>query len=472
MNTDRNFKDMMNGAIADYTDAIRIEKIVDVSDTGASDMNIREERLRDGLRNQAIFHKYIETVIDGEYQTVKDAIEDIKYKKDECWINSLVDTYEGTELMKDGRRKHAKTLTREKVLELLNMSDEEFVEKGTSINQMEVVFEHFNIPVRLYNFNTELIYRYDPERRSTHRVRTFMGLVKNNHIYTMNYKLDSLSHITSPDTFELNASQHFYISDKEEPVKYQSFKHIDELLQMTEEEEYNLIEVYNDLPKVLYQLKSAKYEPYVKYDARCITNIKVKFRYRCITSIKVKFRYKKLKKTITCNIVSQELSRQTLHSQTLVNTSDEFNRMTEEMFKFNKALFKETHKSKYSELDVQILDEMRTIIPLGYFNQDVKEKNLMEADLNKAFTDAFIHIKLIPFFSEFDIWMPYEGEHIETPSNYTLYIVEVYDGNIFFNKKCNLVYGMFLKKLMNKNIKLKITTFTSPPSPSALDFLL
>ena len=214
------------------------------------------------------------------------------------------------------------------------------------------------------------------------------------------------------------------------------------------------------MPKVLYQLKSAKYEPYVKYDARCITNIKVKFR------------YKKLKKTITYNIVSQELSRQTLHSQTLVNTSDEFNRMTEEMFKFNKALFKETHKSKYSELDVQILDEMRTIIPLGYFNQDVKEKNLMEADLNKAFTDAFIHIKLIPFFSEFDIWMPYEGEHIETPSNYTLYIVEVYDGNIFFNKKCNLVYGMFLKKLMNKNIKLKITTFTSPPSPSALDFLL
>lgn len=237
-------------------------------------------------------------------------------------------------------------------------------------------------------------------------------------------------------------------------------EHIDELLQMTEEEEYSLIEVYNDLPKVLYQLKSAKYEPYVKYDARCITNIKVKFR------------YKKLKKIITYNIVSQELSRQTLHSQTLVNTSDEFNRMTEEMFKFNKALFKETQKSKYSELDVQILDEMRTIIPLGYFNQDVKEKNLMEADLNKAFTDAFIHIKLIPFFSEFDIWMPYEGEHIETPSNYTLYIVEVYDGNIFFNKKCNLVYGMFLKKLMNKNIKLKITTFTSPPSPSALDFLL
>ena len=63
-----------------------------------------------------------------------------------------------------------------------------------------------------------------------------MGLVKNNHIYTMNYKLDSLSHITSPDTFELNASQHFYISDKEEPVKYQSFEHIDELIQMTEEE--------------------------------------------------------------------------------------------------------------------------------------------------------------------------------------------------------------------------------------------
>ena len=97
----------------------------------------------------------------------------------------------------------------------------------------------------------------------------------------------------------------------------------------------------------------------------------------------------------------------------------------------------------------------------------------MEADLNKAFTDAFIHIKFIPvFFSEFDIWMPYEGEHIETMSNYTLYIVDVYEGNIFFNKKCNLVYGMFLKKLMNKNIKLKIKTFTSPPSPPALSIYI
>ena len=92
----------------------------------------------------------------------------------------------------------------------------------------------------------------------------------------------------------------------------------------------------------------------------------------------------------------------------------------------------------------------------------------MEADLNKAFTDALIHIKFIPFFSEFDIWMPYEGENIETMSNYTLYIVEVYEGHIFFNKKYNLVYGMFLKKLMNNNIKLKIKTFTSPSSPPAL----
>ena len=50
----------------------------------------------------------------------------------------------------------------------------------------ENVFKHFNIPVRLYNFRNEIIYRHDPEARSRERVATFNALVKNNHIYTLN----------------------------------------------------------------------------------------------------------------------------------------------------------------------------------------------------------------------------------------------------------------------------------------------
>ena len=58
------------------------------------------------------------------------------------------------------------------------MSDDGYIEKGATINQMENVFQHFNIPVRLYNFGNEIIYRYDPEARTRERIATFNALVK------------------------------------------------------------------------------------------------------------------------------------------------------------------------------------------------------------------------------------------------------------------------------------------------------
>ena len=449
LRSDDEFDRFMRGDIVNYVKAVRIESIEDVSDVGARDMDIREERLRDGS-NMSIYHRYIETEIDGEYHTIKEALENRRYRENECWINAFVDTFEGTELMRQKRGKLAKTLTREKVLELLNMSENEFVEEGASINQMEVVFKHFNIPVRLYDFCNHLIFRYDPVKRTEYRVKTFVALVKNNHIYTINFDLNSLSKKADVENFEFNISQNYYISDKDKPIKYKAFDNVDEILEMNEENAYHLIQIDNDMAKVLHQLKSARYEPYVKYQVGMISEIKVRFR------------FKKLKKTIHYNIVAQNLSKQTVHSEVIANNEEMYNRMTEEMFNFNKARFKENHKSKYSEVDVKILDECRTIVPNGYFNQDVKMKHLREVDENKAFTNAGGKIKEIPVFNEFDIWRKYMGENINKLHCLTLYLVEVDKGNIFFNKKFNLVYGKFLMKLLNKNVEIKIHYYKQP----------
>ena len=139
-----------------------------------------------------------------------------------------------------------------------------------------------------------------------------------------------------------------------------------------------------------------------------------------------------------------------------------YNRMTEEMFCFNKAMFKENHKPTYSDVDVKILDECRTIVPSGYFNDDVKMGKLREIDENKAFTNAGCKIKEIPVFNEFDIWKKYKGGNINQLHCLTLYLVEVGKGNIFFNKKFNLVYGKFLMKLLNRNIDIKIHYYKQP----------
>ena len=417
MSTDDTFKSELG--ILDYVDAIRIESIEDVSDTSAKDMNIREERLRESAGHFSIYHRYIETEVDTDYYTVKEAIENKSYKENECWINSLNEHYQGTELMREKRGKLAKTLSREKVLELIKMSDDEYIEKGATINQMENVFQHFNIPVRLYNFRNEIIYRYDPEARTRERIATFNALVKNNHIYTLKFNLKSLYQKIPIEKCN-PVSQNYYINDREKPVRYMAFNDIDEFLKLTDEEEYNLIQVDNDLVKTLYQLKSAKYEPFVKYQLGMLSEIKVRLR------------FKKLKKTIVYNIVAQDLSKQSLHCEVIVKSDDKYNRMTEAMFDFNKNnIFKEGHKSRYSEVDVKILNECRTIVPSGYLKKT--GRTITEIDENKAFTSALCDIVRIPVFSEFDCWMPFTDDiDIFKISSLTLYLVEVFEGNVLF----------------------------------------
>ena len=68
----------------------------------------------------------------------------------------------------------------------------------------------------------------------------------------------------------------------------------------------------------------------------------------------------------------------------------------------------------------------------------------MEIDISKAYAGAFMRIKDVSVFNEFDIWQPYNGEAIRKLS---LYVVEATEFDLFFNKQFNLVYGCFLKQL-------------------------
>ena len=105
------------------------------------------------------------------------------------------------------------------------------------------------------------------------------------------------------------------------------------------------------MAKVVHQFKSAGYEPFVKYDVGMISEVRARFK------------YKQLKKTVHYNITAQNLSKQTVHSQVSVCNEDVYNRIVEEFFKFNKSLFVGTHKSRYNEDIIKILDECRTIVP-------------------------------------------------------------------------------------------------------------
>ena len=457
MNSSSEFKEA-TGHLIEYADAIRIESVEIVeTDTGGYDE--REEPVQQG-NSISTYYRYIQTEVNAEAETMKEALNKQNYRENECWINALLENFEGTNLTREKRQqKNTKTLTRDKVLELLNMTEDEFINTGATINQMDKVFKFFNIPVRLYNFTGALIYEYNPESYEKGRVKIFRGLVKNNHIYLLNHDLETLRQIQPKDKYNAFTTSQFYITDKTEPVEYKMFDNVDELLNMTDKEEYALIHSDNDLVKVFHQLNEAGYKPHINYQAGRITNILCKFY------------YKKLKKYIKYNIVSQYLSQERVDEDVTTDNEEVYNKITTTMFHLQKELFKENHLSYYNEVDIQILKECKTIVPSGKFCKDVPMKKIKEIDINKAFTHAGGGIKYIPKFTQFDIFRPFD-ENCSTDqfNSLTLYIVEVYEGNIFFNKKYCLVYGKFLKKLLKHNIKLKILWYKQPSNIYKVDY--
>ena len=98
-----------------------------------------------------MYHEYIQTFFDPNASTIKEAIARNGYIENECWVNALVEHYKGCP-----RKKYQ--LTREKILDVLKVNEEEFNKNGASIEDMEVVFNHFTIPVRIFDINGNCIY--------------------------------------------------------------------------------------------------------------------------------------------------------------------------------------------------------------------------------------------------------------------------------------------------------------------------
>ena len=69
----------------------------------------------------------------------------------------------------------------------------------SSINEMDKVFKHFNIQARLYDIDSNFIYKHNPANFNCHSYITFNGLIKNNHIYALNHSLKSLKRKDSGD---------------------------------------------------------------------------------------------------------------------------------------------------------------------------------------------------------------------------------------------------------------------------------
>ena len=104
---------------------------------------------------------------------------------------------------------------------------------------------------------------------------------------------------------------------------------------------------------MLCDLVETGYEPKIRYEAGTISQIKLRFE----------------KKTYI--IATQNLVPSCIHGSVRVKCETTFNNMNKAMFKFNKALFNPLHKSFYTDTEIDVLNEYRTIVPSAKLQRQI-----------------------------------------------------------------------------------------------------
>ena len=380
-----------------------------------------------------MYHYTINTEMDVASDNLVDAIKNKKHTDGECWINTLIDHYEET--LMSSNKWESKRMTRDKKMKLMNFNEEEFKENGASVEDMERVFEEFKLTVRLYNCIGQKVYAFDPDKKNKN-VNVLFGMIKGNHIYTMNDNIKSIVQKELEENMKICASTDFRLNSKEKPVKYDFFNGIDDIMGIVEEnegeeKEVNLVSGKN-LNTVFCEFKRAKYEPKIIMGAG-----------GNVASLKVKFN------GLILNIRSQSLIDYAVDTCIGSNGADMFNKVNEAFFNFNKGMFNPNHKSYYHNDDLKIFSMAHSIAPSGYFESIIEGKDThIELDRRKAYTKSTMDVLEVPCFSEFDIWKKYDysKNDFNKMNALTLYLVKSKRRNLFFNRTYNLIYGKFLKK--------------------------
>jgi hypothetical protein len=305
-----------------------------------------------------MYHKYIDTKLDLECETFKDAIKNVSYVENECCINTLYDYY-STDLLNPYKKQKSYLITKQTILETLGKTEEN-IKEGIKLPELKLFFEKYNLQLRVINEFGKIIYKYDPEKRNRH-YKSMYCMVKGNHIYTLNDDIKSLEQKQQDNELKVvvTASKEFMTFENTEPVQCKMISHVDDILKIVRElksEEKNImnfIHQRDDLVEIMYELKNAGYEPKVMYQCGRITRLFIK-----VNSIIIIIRTQQL---LTCCI----------RGMICVSGEDVYNNMESAMVNFKKQLFKKEHKSYFTDLDINILNGYRTVANIGMLKQHI-----------------------------------------------------------------------------------------------------
>jgi hypothetical protein len=173
-------------------------------------------------------------------------------------------------------------------------------------------------------------------------------------------------------------------------------------LKKGEEPIYNSVLKDDNLNDFFFLLESQGYASAISHICCKLTNIRIQFK-------KIKF-----------IIRTQELIKNGFDGSICVDDEETYNKMNKSTNTIREQLFKPSHLSYYNKIDIDILDECRSIPPSGLLLNISNNANFVEIDISKAYTSELKKIDIIPVFTQFDKWIEYSNNGIE---DYTLYRV-------------------------------------------------
>ena len=420
------FRDLMESPNGEsYLHAMLVMKITKVS-TNTLEFEPKRQKNKDTNKVGA-YYMYSCTPMDLSKDTFKEAIQNMNYTKDECFINTLYDFYRETLLNPDRSRN---VVTRQSILETINMT-EETVKNGISIEDIVPFFVKHRLQLRVFDQFYHEVFKYDPPVRNHHN-KAMYCMMANGHIYTLNHnikRLEQKQDSECEDIKPLTTNSDYMVREDSKAAQAKMIDGIDDIVTIAKTIEIddsfklvNLIHRKDNLVKLLNDLREAGYNPGINFEAGKLTALKLSLN------------------GIFFIIQTQQLIKSAIDGVVVVEDEATYNAMNQAMTSFNHKIFMNGHKSFYTELDLDVLDEYRTRPIVGNIKAVSNKNDMVEIDISKAYTSALSQITEIPIFNEFDSFRPYCGESIQ-PLN--LYVVKNRKHGLITQDK-SLVYGRFL----------------------------
>jgi hypothetical protein len=121
--------------------------------------------------------------------------------------HAFIDHYEYT-LMKDDKRI---VLTRSKLIMMLGKTEQDFINKGETINIMEPICIKYIIKVRVVDAFTEVMKYKSGTPFADSDAQSFACMTKHNHSYVLTFDLNSLEQKRLKEIQRACTSEDFYI---------------------------------------------------------------------------------------------------------------------------------------------------------------------------------------------------------------------------------------------------------------------